>query len=208
MSPNKPSAQSRFLRRGISKIYWLKKVDDPERPTRTEISEPNRFDLTKSVSDIEGWALTNEAIETPDMGTTFNSSIPGNDKADSSSLTFYEDRFSDAIEQQLHKGAQGFIVLLRKGDLPGSRSVDVFPVQVATRAATYSTGNEAAKFKVDFTVTEEPSLDAPVPKAAPPQPKPDEDCEDDHGHDGDHVDVTLVSTTKTAATVREHGDED
>ncbi|MFD8092356.1 phage tail tube protein [Streptomyces malaysiensis] len=212
MSLKKPSTQTRFLRRGISKIYWLKKVNDPKRPTRREISEPNRFDLTQAVSDIEGWALENDPIETPDMGSTFNSSIPGNDKAENSSLTFYEDRFSDAIEQQLPKGAKGYVVLLRKGDIPGSRSVDVFPVQVATRAATYSTGNEAAKFKVDFTITEEPSLDAPVPEGDyHTLPKPDENCDDDHERgqgDGDHVDVTVVSSTAATATVHEHGDED
>ncbi|PNG97160.1 hypothetical protein [Streptomyces malaysiensis] len=212
MSLKKPSTQTRFLRRGISKIYWLKKVNDPKRPTRREISEPNRFDLTQAVSDIEGWALENDPIETPDMGSTFNSSIPGNDKAENSSLTFYEDRFSDAIEQQLPKGAKGYVVLLRKGDIPGSRSVDVFPVQVATRAATYSTGNEAAKFKVDFTITEEPSLDAPVPEGDyHTLLKPDENCDDDHERgqgDGDHVDVTVVSSTAATATVHEHGDED
>ncbi|MGW1284366.1 phage tail tube protein [Streptomyces sp. NPDC001118] len=206
----KPSTQTRFLRRGISQIYWLKKINDPKRPTRTEITEePNRFDLTKAVSDIEGWALTNEPIETPDMGSTFNSSIPGNDKADNSSLTFYEDRFSDAIEQQLPKGAQGYVVFLRKGDIPGSRSVDVFPVQVATRAATYSTGNEAAKFKVDFTITDVPSLDAPVPEAFHTLPAPVEDCDDDHKHrhhGGEHVDVTVVSTTATATAATVHED--
>ncbi|MFJ5734740.1 phage tail tube protein [Streptomyces microflavus] len=208
----KKNTQTRFLRRGLSKILWVPDLNDPKYPSRREITKA--FVLTNAVSDIEGWALENDPIETPDMGSTFNSSIPGNDKAENSSLTFYEDRFSDAIEQQLPKGAKGYVVLLRKGDLPGSRSVDVFPVQVATRAATYSTGNEAAKFKVDFTITDEPSLDCPVPKAQP-RPLPDEDCDDDHGHgqhhgdhDGDHVDVTVVSTTKTKteteATVREH----
>lgn len=206
----KKATQTRFLRRGISKILWVPDLNDPKYPSRREIN--NAFVLTDAVSDIEGWALENDPIETPDMGSTFNSSIPGNDKAENSSLTFYEDRFSDAIEQQLPKGAKGYVVLLRKGDLPGSRSVDVFPVQVATRAASYSTGNEAAKFKVDFTITDEPSLDRPVPKAQP-RPLPDEDCDDDHGHghgdhDGDHLDVTVVSTTKTKteteATVREH----
>lgn len=39
-------------------------------------------------------SLTNEAIETPDMASTFTSSIPGNDKADNSSITFSEDRLS------------------------------------------------------------------------------------------------------------------
>ncbi|MFF2650437.1 hypothetical protein [Streptomyces sp. NPDC058045] len=206
MSTSTKKTQTRFLRRGISKILWLKDLGDPKYPSRREITKA--FALTDAVSDIEGWALENDPIETPDMGSTFNSSIPGNDKAENSSLTFYEDRFSDAIEQQLPKGEKGYVVLLRKGDLPGSRSVDVFPVQVATRAATYSTGNEAAKFKVDFTIIDEPSLDRPVPQAQP-QPLPDEDSETGHGHgdhDGDHVDVTVVSTTKTKAeaTVREH----
>lgn len=204
----KKTTQTRFLRRGISKILWVPDLNDPKYPSRREIN--NAFVLTDAVSDIEGWALENDPIETPDMGSTFNSSIPGNDKAENSSLTFYEDRFSDAIEQQLPKGAKGYVVLLRKGDLPGSRSVDVFPVQVATRAATYSTGNEAAKFKVDFTIIDEPSLDRPVPQAQP-RPLPDEDCDTDHGHhhgdhDGDYTDVTVVSTTKTKteATVHEH----
>ncbi|BDM67523.1 hypothetical protein HEK616_10100 [Streptomyces nigrescens] len=210
MSTSTKKTQTRFLRRGISKILWVKDLGDPKYPSRREIN--GAYGLTDAVSDIEGWALENDPIETPDMGSTFNSSIPGNDKADKSSLTFYEDRFSDAIEQQLTKGAKGYVVLLRKGDLPGSRSVDVFPVQVATRAATYSTGNEAAKFKVDFTITDEPSLDRPVPQAQH-RPLPDEDCDEGHehghghhDHDGDHLDVTVVSTTKTKteATVSEH----
>ncbi|MER6127886.1 hypothetical protein ABT173_35950 [Streptomyces sp. NPDC001795] len=208
MSTSTKKTQTRFLRRGISKILWSKDLNDPKYPSRQEIN--SAFGLTDAVSDIEGWALENDPIETPDMGSTFNSSIPGNDKAENSSLTFYEDRFSDAIEQQLPKGAKGYVILLRKGDLPGSRSVDVFPVQVATRAATYSTGNEAAKFKVDFTITDEPSLDRPVPQAHP-HPLPDQDCDDDrgqgrHDHDGERVDVTVVSTTKTKAeaTGREH----
>ncbi|MFE7119025.1 hypothetical protein ACFU99_26765 [Streptomyces sp. NPDC057654] len=199
MSPKKPAAQTRFLRRGISKIYWLTTVTDPNWPTRPEIDGPNRFDLTDSVSDIEGWALENDPIETPDMGSTFNSSIPGNDKAEKSSLTFYEDQHSDAIEQRLHKGAKGWIALLRKGDIPGSRSMDLFPVQVATRAATYSTGNEAAKFKVDFTVVDEPTLDAVVPEAYHTLPTPADDCEDER------VDLTVVSAA--AATVHEHGED-
>lgn len=202
MSTNVKQTQSRFLRRGISKILWSKSLNDPKYPSRREIN--GAFDVTDAVSDIEGWALENDPIETPDMGSTFNSSIPGNDKAENSSLTFYEDRFSDAVEKQLHKGAEGFVILLRKGDLPGSRSVDVFPAQVATRAATYSTGNEAAKFKVDFTITDEPSLDRPVPQKLH-RPLPDEHGgTDGRDHEGDHVDVTVVSTTKTEATVREH----
>jgi hypothetical protein len=159
-------AQQRFMRRGITRILWLKTVADPGKiPSRAELSSPNATDLTEAVSDVDGWSLTNEAIETPDMASTFSSSIPGNDKADNSSITFYEDQVSDAIETLLSKGAVGFVVFLRKGDIPGSKSMDVFPAQVASRAAQYNAGNEAAKFQAVFSITSPPALDAAVPAA-------------------------------------------
>ncbi|MER6010165.1 hypothetical protein [Streptomyces bluensis] len=160
--------QQRFMRRGITKILWLKSIASSGLiPTRTEISPPNATDLTEAISDVEGWSLTNEAIETPDMATTFTPSIPGNDKADNSSLTFYEDQFNDDMETLLPKGATGYVVFLRKGDIPESKSMDTFPVQVASRTAQYNAGNEAAKFQGVFTITSPPALDAPVPAAAP-----------------------------------------
>ncbi|MGR3937056.1 phage tail tube protein [Streptomyces sp. BRA346] len=160
-------AQQRFMRRGITKILWLKSIASADLiPTRAEISTPNATDLTEAISDVDGWSLTNEAIETPDMASTFTPSIPGNDKADNSSLTFYEDQFHDDMEMLLPKGATGYVVFLRKGDIPGSKSMDAFPVQVASRTAQYNAGNEAAKFQAVFTITSPPTLDAPVPSAA------------------------------------------
>jgi hypothetical protein len=160
-------AQQRFMRRGVTKILWLTKVASADLiPTRAEISASTATDLTEAISDVDGWSLTNEAIETPDMASTFSSSIPGNDKADNSSITFYEDQRSDAIETLLPKGAVGYVVFLRKGDIPGSKSMDTFPVQVASRTAQYNAGNEPAKFQAVFSITSPPALDAPVPAAA------------------------------------------
>jgi hypothetical protein len=155
------------MRRGITRILWLKAVAAQTKiPTRAELTSPNATDLTEAISDVDGWALTNESIETPDMASTFSSSIPGNDKADNSSLTFYEDQLSDEVETLLPKGATGFLVFLRKGDVPGSKSMDAFPVQVASRSAQYNAGNEAAKFQAVFTITSPPALDAAVPAAS------------------------------------------
>jgi hypothetical protein len=201
-SPSTPQ-KARFLRRGISKVYWLKKVADQRHPTRKELSEPNRFDLTEAISEIEGWTLENEAIETPDLGSTFNASIPGNDKAEDSSLTFFEDQHKNDVEQQLSKGAKGWIALLRKGDVPGSRSADLFPVQVATRAATWTTDNEAATFKVTFTITDEPALDTEVPPKEPPHTLPYPPKHPGHGSDNEERDVTVISTTATTVNDRD-----
>ncbi|MFE5296989.1 hypothetical protein [Streptomyces sp. NPDC056632] len=57
-------------------------------------------------------------------------------------------------------------MILRKGDVPQSRSMDIFPVRVGSRSATYTASAEPAKFKVTFGITDKPVLDAAVPAAA------------------------------------------
>ncbi|MEU9120054.1 hypothetical protein AB0C96_09360 [Streptomyces sp. NPDC048506] len=137
-------------------------------PTRPELTAGT--DLTNAIAAIDGWSLSNQAIETPDLGSTFESKIPGTDQADDSSLGFYEDKVSDEIEQLLKKDDTGWVVFLRKGDVPASRSMDVFPVRIGSRSPNYSTDNEAAKFTVNFSITEKPTQDAEIP-AAGVQPK-------------------------------------
>ncbi|MFE2346128.1 phage tail tube protein [Kitasatospora cineracea] len=159
------STQQRFMRRGITKILFLESIQAPTNiPTRTELTAGT--DLSKQISDIEGWSLENSPIETPDLGSGFATSIPGEDKAASSSLTFYEDLASDAVEKLLTKGSAGYVCIMRKGDVPLSKSLDVFPVRVGSRAPSYSTGTEPAKFKVSFSISDLPTLDAAVPAAA------------------------------------------
>ncbi|MFC8449491.1 hypothetical protein [Kitasatospora sp. NPDC057223] len=161
------STQQRFMRRGITKILFLKTIAAATNiPTRVELTAPGATDLSKPVSDIEGWSLENSPIETPDLGSQFATSIPGEDKAASSSLTFYEDLAADTVETLLSKGTAGYICILRKGDIPQSKSLDIFPVRVGSRAPSYSTGTEPAKFKVSFSISDLPTLDAPVPAAA------------------------------------------
>ncbi|MFJ4668894.1 phage tail tube protein [Kitasatospora purpeofusca] len=159
------STQQRFMRRGITKIFFLKTIAAPSNiPTRAELTAGT--DLSKQISDIEGWSLENSPIETPDLGNKFATSIPGEDKAASSSLTFYEDLGSEVVEALLAKDTAGYVCILRKGDVPQSKSLDVFPVRVGSRAPSYSTGAEPAKYKVSFSISDLPTLDAPVPAAA------------------------------------------
>ena len=120
------------MRRGITKFFFLSVIADPGNvPVRPELSGTNATDLSGAIADIAGWSLANSPIDTPDMGSTLTTSIPGEDKADSSSLTFYEDQVTDTIETLLKKGVRGFVVIMRKGDIPASKSMDVFPVRVA-----------------------------------------------------------------------------
>ncbi|MCX5206745.1 hypothetical protein OG897_35740 [Streptomyces sp. NBC_00237] len=158
----------KYSRRGVTRVLWLKTVvNEGHVPTRPELTAGT--DLTNAIAAIDGWSLSNQAIETPDLGSTFESKIPGTDQADDSSLGFYEDKVSDEIEQLLKKDDTGWIVFLRKGDVPASKSMDIFPVRIGSRSPNYSTDNEAAKFTVNFSITEKPTQDAEIP-ALPKSP--------------------------------------
>lgn len=155
------------MRRGVTKFFFLKAIAGAGNvPVRTELTGTNATDLSGAISDIAGWSLANSPIDTPDLGSTLTTNIPGEDKADSSTLTFYEDQAAETIETLLSKGVEGFIVILRKGDVPASKSMDVFPVRVASRAAAYSAGSDPAKFTVSFAISGTPTLDAAVPAAS------------------------------------------
>lgn len=164
-------ATKRFVRRGVSKFYFLPAVADlATGPDRTELDAG--ADLTPEIADISGWMLENQAAATPDMGSTFEKSIPGLDSAADSSMTFYEPEDEPEVgdidvDTLLPKGTEGFVVILRRGDKPASPSMDTFPVRVRSKGAEYSAGNDPARTAVAFSITEEPSLDKAVPAATP-----------------------------------------
>ncbi|TQE33067.1 phage tail tube protein [Streptomyces ipomoeae] len=156
----------KYSRRGVSIFLWLAKIEDVTTltPTRTELE--GALNLSAAIAGISGFTLENQSIETPDMSDDFDSSIPGSDKAEDSSFTFYEDKVTNVIEVALAKGNIGYVVILRKGDVPGNKSMDVFPVRVGSQSPAYTTDNEAAKFETKFTITRRPAQALAVPAAA------------------------------------------
>jgi hypothetical protein len=154
----------RFNRKGVTRIKFLPNVASADLlPTRAEISAGT--DLTDGVRSIDGWSLENQPIETPDMGSTFVSKIDGDDSAADSSLGFYEDNTLDDIETDLAKGTTGVMAIFSKGDVPGGKGLDLFPVKVASNSKAYSTDNEAAQINVQFVITDRPQFNQTIPAA-------------------------------------------
>lgn len=152
---------ARFIRRGVSKILYVPTVANVNSVTRAELTAAT--DLTPFVAEVNGWMLQNNSVATPDLSTTFETSIPGTDQVSDSSLSFYEDLDDETIETLVPAGSNGFIILLRKGDKPGTNSLDCFPTRVASKGSEFTTGNDPARFTVTFTVTSRPGLDGLVP---------------------------------------------
>lgn len=158
---------ARFSRKGVTKVLFLTTITATTTliPTRAEIDGATK--LTGSLAELDGFQLENNEIETPDMEHTFDSKIPGSDSVGDSSMTFYEDDAASTLEEALAKGTTGYVVFLRKGDVPASKSMDIFPVRVASRSSAYTVDNEAAKWTVRYSITDQPVLGAAVPAATP-----------------------------------------
>ena len=154
----------KYMRRGTSKFYFVPTIAASSMiPTRTELVTGTEF--SEYIAAMDGWTVTNNEIDTPDMADTYDSTIPGSDKADTSSFTFYEDEVAADLEATFAKGTTGYVVILRKGDVPGNQSMDVFPIRVASQSPQYTADNEAAKFTVTCSITSRPLQGAAVPAA-------------------------------------------
>ncbi|MEU6979568.1 hypothetical protein [Streptomyces sp. NPDC046371] len=154
----------RFSRRGKTKILFATTIASPAYiPTRGELGTATK--LTKAVAAVEGFQLENSPIDTPDLESKFTSKIEGEDTAADSTLTFYEDDTDDALETALAKGTSGFVIILRKGDVPASNSMDVYPVTVASKSSAITVDNESAKWMAKFVITDTPALNLAVPAA-------------------------------------------
>lgn len=153
---------ARFSRKGVTKILFAETIASTSyQPTLLEVT--GATDYTKQIAAVEGFALENQEIETPDLDSTFVSKIPGDDSASDSSLTFYEDETTDTLETDLAKGTTGFILVCRKGKAASRKGMDVYPVRVASNSASISVENESAKLTVRFSITDRPLLNATIP---------------------------------------------
>jgi hypothetical protein len=157
-------ANDRFIRPGVTKYFFLPAVAAATLiPTRAEVTAGT--DLSKHIADVNGWMLQNQNVETPDMASKFTSKIPGKDEAPDSSFTFYEYKDVATIETLLPKETAGFVVIMRKGDVPASLSMDIFPVRVGSLAPEHDAGNTPARQVCNFAITDVPALNKAVPAA-------------------------------------------
>lgn len=151
---------ARYFRRGKSKLRYLPAVANAAAPTTPEITAGT--DLTISVADVNGFGYNNSPIATPDLNSTFTSSIPGEDTTDDSTITFYDDDTSTTLRTLLAKGVSGYIARMPYGQVTAKR-VEVWPITSTGVNDVWTVGNDAAQFVVGFAVTATPTLTGVLP---------------------------------------------
>lgn len=149
---------ARFMRKGTTKVYFVPTITSVSAATVAEVTAGT--ELGPELADVSGFAFTNNPISTPDMDNQFVSQITGEDTADQSSLTFYDDDTSSTIKAALAKGTAGYVLFYYAG-LAGATPAandeyEAWPVTVSAAPRLFSAGNEAAQFRVDFAITAVP----------------------------------------------------
>lgn len=156
------SQATRYFAPGISKVLFVPTIANPAAPTRSELDAGT--DLSGEVNALDGWTVTSDTADTPDLVSTFVGKLPTTTSADDSSITFYASQDGQDARSLLPRNQRGFVVWMDEGDDP-SLTMDVFPVLVSSNAKQRSM-SDPALIQVMFVVTRQPSEDVAIPDAA------------------------------------------
>jgi|SRR5215469_13033277 len=159
MPPAPLNATTRYLAVGLRKIYWVPTIANYLSPTRSELNAGT--DLTAEVETMTGWSLQGSVIDTPDMGTTFTSQVPGRRTSPQNDITSYLSQNSNDIRSLLPAATSGYMVILWEGDVSGQK-MDVFPARVVTQANDPNP-EDPGKTTISFAITKIPAIYVPIP---------------------------------------------
>lgn len=153
----------KFFRRGKTKIFWVPTIASAALvPTTAEVNAGT--DISCDVAEMNGFSFANSPIPTPDMCSTFTTSIPGEDTADDSTLVFYEYSDTNPLHATLAKGTAGHLAIFYKGTAGATPAIgdkaEVWKVTSTGPSREYSAGNDPARWSAKFTATKAPNFDA------------------------------------------------
>lgn len=152
-----------FFRRGKTKVFWVPTIASATLiPTAAEVNAGSN--MSTAIADIAGFSFSNSPIPVPNLASTFTGNIPGEDTAEDSTLTIYEDTTTNTLQTTLAKGVSGYIVIFfagTAGALPAAGDkAEVWPVQCTGPAREYSMGNDPARWMSKFAMTAPPNFSA------------------------------------------------
>jgi hypothetical protein len=161
MPPTKLAASSRFIRPGVTKVYWVVTIATQATPTRSELNAGS--DLSDEVAEINGFQVVAESVDTPDLSGRFVPKIPGRINAEDSSINFYASStgFNDA-RSVLVLDSQGYVVIMDGGDVSTTGRMDVYKCKVASHGKI-RTLEDPAQTQANFTILVQPSENVVIP---------------------------------------------
>lgn len=159
----------RYVQDGVIQLHHVASIADPSAPTLTEVEAGT--DLTGFLISLET-PLEGAITDAPAANTKFNETVQGTFGGQAISGEFYRDKASgdgsagtDTAWDTLPRGTGGYLVVARfggsgtDGALAVGDTVDVWPLEVATRENLAYARNETARFRCQAGVPDEPNED-------------------------------------------------
>jgi hypothetical protein len=159
VAPTPLNPTLRYIPPGVRKVYWAATIATQASPTAAEINAG--IDLTNEIAEINGFQMSSDTADVPDLASRFTAQVPGRITAADSSITFYADSTSNDVRTVLPRDTAGFVLMLPEGNTAG-RKMDVWPVKVKTCAPDLGM-EDPQKILVEFAVTKIASNNVTVP---------------------------------------------
>jgi len=151
---------SEYFRRGVTRVFEVPTVTMTA-PTAAQVNAGE--EITDSIADISGFKFSNSRIGIPKLSSDFTGTIRGENTADDSTLTFYDDDSANPLRTTLAKGTATNIVFFPAGTAGATPAagdeVDIWPVESAATPREWSMGNDPARWMAEFGVTDPPAED-------------------------------------------------
>ena len=153
------SASDRYIPEGVTQFYWVVTMANYLAPSRAELNAGTN--LTPEVAASGNWAITSNAIDTPDLATLYTSQISGKITTDGSTLNMYSDDNQADARSLMPRGTVGYVVKFPGGDITG-RKMTVFPVKVGSAGEPTAFGNPTV-LEFQYYVSKIPAENITVP---------------------------------------------
>ncbi|MFI9558875.1 phage tail tube protein [Nonomuraea endophytica] len=118
-------------------------------------------DISPIVADWDGWDVTSNFVDVPNVNRRFTPKIPGSIEASDSSLTTYLNKAGTDARQLLPRDAAMWVLRMDAQDV-GGRLMDVFPVTVASHSKPFEIDG-SPMVVISFAITDEPAENVVIP---------------------------------------------
>jgi hypothetical protein len=153
------AATSRYTPPGRRKIDWLTSVASTSAPTRAEINAGT--DLSGQIAEVNGFELTGDSADAPDLGGGFVAQVPARVTASDCEIVLYASSTSSDARTLLTRGTTGFIIILPEGDVVGQK-MECWPATVKSMFLDQGI-EDPAKIHVQFSITSLPVQNITIP---------------------------------------------
>jgi hypothetical protein len=147
---------------GNVQLWFVTTIADPDAPTAAEVTAGTKLGPVIRADGIEGFAPTNNRVDTTSIESTFETSVPGRTGFGDAALVLKKQSGSDTVYTALSTPNTAGYLVMRFGVVASTapaaaQVVDVYPVQLGQLGPLVEQG-QVVRYRVPTAITGSPVL--------------------------------------------------